>query len=89
MMIDFFVYFFIALIFSLIGYFISRLLSNLSFEKQKTNIEKEKSALQEKVLLLEQSKAYKASKSEIPVKSAIFLLLRSKIVMSSISAVGT
>ncbi len=56
MMIDFFVYFFIALIFSLIGYFISRLLSNLSFEKRKTNIEKEKSALQEKVLLLEQSK---------------------------------
>jgi DNA recombination protein RmuC len=49
-------YFLIALIFSLIGFFIGKLLSKLNFEKEKTSVEKEKSTLEERVSLLQQSK---------------------------------
>lgn len=52
----FITYFIIALIFSLIGFFIGKLLSKLNFEKSKTTIEKEKSTLEERVALLQQSK---------------------------------
>lgn len=56
MMTDLIIYFLIALIFSLIGFFISKLLLKLNFEKAKTFIEKEKSTLEERVALLQQSK---------------------------------
>ena len=49
-------YFIIALIFSLIGFFIGKLISKLNFEKEKTSLEKEKSTLEERVALLQQSK---------------------------------
>ncbi|MHB0755330.1 DNA recombination protein RmuC [Polaribacter sp. M15] len=49
-------YVIIALIFSLIGFYIGKILSKLNFEKEKTNVEKEKSTLQERVVLLQQSK---------------------------------
>lgn len=56
MMTDLLVYFFIALVFSGIGFFVGKLLSKLQLEKQKTQIEKEKSSLEERVLLIQQSK---------------------------------
>ncbi|TXD49321.1 DNA recombination protein RmuC [Polaribacter sp. IC073] len=49
------IYLFIAIIFALIGLFIGKLLSKLNFEKEKTIVEKEKSALEERVILLQQS----------------------------------
>jgi len=49
-------YFIIALVFSLIGFFIGKLISKLNFEKDKTSLEKEKSTLEERVALLQQSK---------------------------------
>ena len=49
-------YFIIALIFSLIGFFIGKLISKLNFEKEKTSLEKEKSTLEERGALLQQSK---------------------------------
>ena len=49
-------YFLIALIFSCIGIYIGKLLAKVNFEKEKTGLEKEKSASQERVLLLQQSK---------------------------------
>ena len=49
-------YFIIALIFSLIGFFIGKLISKLNFEKEKTSLEKEKSTLEERAALLQQSK---------------------------------
>lgn len=56
MMTDFITYFIIALTFSLIGFFIGKLLSKLNLEKTKTGLEKEKSSLEERVSLLQQSK---------------------------------
>lgn len=56
MMTEFIVYFFIALIFSAIGFFIGKLILKLNLEKEKTSLEKEKSAIEERVLLLQQSK---------------------------------
>lgn len=56
MMTDLIIYFLIALIFSLIGFFIGKLLMKLNFEKEKTSVEKEKSTLEERVNLLQQSK---------------------------------
>ncbi|PQJ78095.1 DNA recombination protein RmuC [Polaribacter porphyrae] len=50
------IYFLIALIFSVIGFFIGKLLSKLNFEKEKTSVEKEKSTLEERVALLQQNK---------------------------------
>jgi DNA recombination protein RmuC len=55
-MTEFITYIIISLIFSLIGFFIGKLLSKLNFEKNKTTIEKEKSTLEERVALLQQSK---------------------------------
>jgi DNA recombination protein RmuC len=55
-MTEFITYFIIALIFSLIGFYIGKLNSKLTFEKEKTSIEKEKSTLEERVSLLQQSK---------------------------------
>ena len=49
-------YFLIALIFSCIGIYLGKLLAKVNFEKEKTGLEKEKSASQERVLLLQQSK---------------------------------
>jgi DNA recombination protein RmuC len=49
-------YFIIALVFSLIGFFIGKLISKLNFEKEKTSLEKEKSTLEERCALLQQSK---------------------------------
>ncbi|AOW16361.1 DNA polymerase V [Polaribacter vadi] len=49
-------YFIIALIFSLIVFFIGKLISKLNFEKEKTSLEKEKSTLEERAALLQQSK---------------------------------
>jgi DNA recombination protein RmuC len=46
----------IALVFSLIGFFIGKLISKLNFQKEKTSVEKEKSTLEERVSLLQQSK---------------------------------
>ena len=56
MMTEIFIYLLIAFIFALIGLFIGKLVSKLNFEKQKTIIEKEKSTLEERVLLLQESK---------------------------------
>uniref|UniRef100_UPI003F6B0365 DNA recombination protein RmuC n=1 Tax=Polaribacter sp. TaxID=1920175 RepID=UPI003F6B0365 len=53
---DIITYFIIALIFSLIGFYIGKILSKLNFEKEKTSVEKEKSTLEERVNLLQQSK---------------------------------
>lgn len=55
-MTDLIAYFLIALIFSLIGFYIGKLLSKLNFEKEKISVEKDKSALEERVNLLQQSK---------------------------------
>ncbi|WP_339883978.1 DNA recombination protein RmuC [Polaribacter vadi] len=49
-------YFIIALVFSLIGFFIGKLISKLNFEKEKISLEKEKSTLEERAALLQQSK---------------------------------
>ncbi|MDC1466013.1 DNA recombination protein RmuC [Polaribacter sp.] len=49
-------YFFIAIVSALIGLFIGKLLSKLNFEKDKTALEKEKSTLEERLILLQQSK---------------------------------
>lgn len=55
-MTDLITYFLIALVFSLIGFFIGKLLTKLNLEKENTNVEKEKSALEARVALLQQSK---------------------------------
>lgn len=55
-MTEFIAYFLIALIFSCIGIYIGKLLAKVNFEKEKTGLEKEKSASEERVLLLQQSK---------------------------------
>ncbi|MFB1040712.1 MAG: DNA recombination protein RmuC [Polaribacter sp.] len=49
-------YLFIAIVFALIGLFIGKLSSKLNFEKDKTALEKEKSTLEERLILLQQSK---------------------------------
>ncbi len=49
-------YIIIALIFSLIGFYIGKILSKLNFEKEKTHVEKEKSTLEERVSLVQHSK---------------------------------
>jgi DNA recombination protein RmuC len=56
MMNELITYFLIALIFSIISFFIGKLLSKLNFEKEKTLIEKEKSTLEERASLLQKSK---------------------------------
>ncbi len=56
MMNELIAYLLIALIFSVIGFFIGKLLSKLNFEKEKTVVEKEKSTLEERAALLQQSK---------------------------------
>jgi DNA recombination protein RmuC len=56
MMTEIITYLLIAIIFALIGLFIGKLLSKLHFEKEKTFVEKEKSTLEERVVLLQQSK---------------------------------
>lgn len=53
---DLITYLLIAIIFALIGLFIGKLLSKLHFEKEKIFVEKEKSTLEERVVLLQQSK---------------------------------
>jgi DNA recombination protein RmuC len=56
MMTEFVAYFFIALVFSLIGFFIAKLILRVKLEKEKTSLEKENSTLKERVVLLQQSK---------------------------------
>jgi DNA recombination protein RmuC len=56
MMNELIIYLIIAIIFSLIGFFIGKLLTKLNIEKEKTIVEKEKSTLEERVALLLQSK---------------------------------
>ena len=56
MMTEIIIYLFIAIVFALIGVFIGKLLSKLNFEKDKTALEKEKSTLEERLILLQQSK---------------------------------
>jgi DNA recombination protein RmuC len=56
MMTEIITYLFIAIVFALIGLFIGKLLSKLHFEKEKIFVEKEKSTLEERVVLLQQSK---------------------------------
>ena len=56
MMTEIFTYLLIAVIFALIGLFIGKLLSKLNFEKENTTIEKEKATLEERLILLQQSK---------------------------------
>ena len=56
MMTEIITYLFIAIVFALIGLFIGKLLSKLNFEKDKTALEKEKSTLEERLILLQQSK---------------------------------
>ena len=56
MMNDLTTYFLIALIFSIIGLFIGKILAKLNFEKEKTTLEKEKSTLEERAALLQESK---------------------------------
>ena len=55
MMNELIIYFLIALIFSLIGFYIGKLLSKLNFEKENTNIEKEKSTLEFEITKLNES----------------------------------
>ncbi|TMM31176.1 DNA recombination protein RmuC [Polaribacter aestuariivivens] len=50
------IYLLIAILFAVIGLFIGKLLSKINFEKNKTSLEKEKSTLEERVVLLQQSK---------------------------------
>jgi DNA recombination protein RmuC len=56
MMTEIITYFFIAIVSALIGLFIGKLISKLNFEKDKTALEKEKSTLEERLILLQQSK---------------------------------
>ena len=56
MMNDLIIYLLIALIFSFVGFFMGKLLTKLNLEKEKTIVEKEKSTLEERVALLQQSK---------------------------------
>lgn len=56
MMTEIFTYLLIAVIFTLIGLFIGKLLSKLNFEKKNTTTEKEKATLEERLILLQQSK---------------------------------
>jgi DNA recombination protein RmuC len=56
MMTEIITYLFIAIVFALIGLFIGKLRSKLNFEKDKTALEKEKSTLEERLILLQQSK---------------------------------
>lgn len=56
MMPEIIIYLLIAIIFALIGLFIGKLLSKLNFEKERTIVEKEKSTLEERVILLQLSK---------------------------------
>ena len=56
MITEFVAYFFIALVFSLIGFFIAKLILRVKLEKEKTSLEKENSTLEERVVLLQQSK---------------------------------
>jgi DNA recombination protein RmuC len=56
MMTEIITYLFIAIVFALIGLFIGKLSSKLNFEKDKTALEKEKSTLEERLILLQQSK---------------------------------
>ena len=56
MMTEIITYLFIAIVFALIGLFTGKLLSKLNFEKDKTALEKEKSTLEERLILLQQSK---------------------------------
>jgi len=56
MMTEFVAYFFIALVFSLIGFFIAKLILRFKLEKEKTSLEKENSTLKERVVLIQQSK---------------------------------
>ena len=53
MMTEIITYFFIAIVSALIGLFIGKLLSKLNFEKDKTALEKEKSTLEERLILLQ------------------------------------
>jgi DNA recombination protein RmuC len=53
---DLIIYLLIAVIFALIGLFIGKLLSKLNFEKENTTTEKEKATLEERLVLLQQSK---------------------------------
>ena len=53
---DLIIYLLIAVIFALIGLFIGKLLSKLNFEKENTTTEKEKATLEERLILLQQSK---------------------------------
>lgn len=57
MMLEFFIYFLIALISAFLGYIICKLMLKISFEKDKTILEKDNSSLQERVLSLQQSKS--------------------------------
>jgi DNA recombination protein RmuC len=56
MMTEIITYLFIAIVFALIGLLIGKLRSKLNFEKDKTALEKEKSTLEERLILLQQSK---------------------------------
>jgi DNA recombination protein RmuC len=56
MMTEIFTYLLIAVIFTLIGLFLGKLLSKLNFEKENTTTEKEKATLEERLVLLQQSK---------------------------------
>jgi DNA recombination protein RmuC len=56
MMTEIFTYLLIAVIFTLIGLFVGKLLSKLNFEKENTTTEKEKATLEERLILLQQSK---------------------------------
>jgi DNA recombination protein RmuC len=56
MMTEIFTYLLIAVLFTLIGLFIGKLLSKLTFEKENTTTEKQKATLEERLILLQQSK---------------------------------
>jgi len=56
------IYFFLALIFGVIGFFIGKILGKLNFETSKTTLEKEKSSLETQVFSLE--KALKNKENE-------------------------
>jgi DNA recombination protein RmuC len=56
MMTEIFTYLLIAVLFSLTGFFIGRLGAKLTFSKEKTIVEKEKSTLEARVVLLQETK---------------------------------
>jgi DNA recombination protein RmuC len=56
MMTEIFTYLLIAVIFTLIGLFVGKLLSKLNFEKENTTTEKQNATLEERLVLLQQSK---------------------------------